>query len=232
MDQLRNYGDTRQTGSCAYCGRATGTRDHVPSRVLLDEPYPTNLPVVPACDECNQSFSLDEQYVACLVECSRLGTSDPAVLERTKVGRILRENPALASRLRQATERDGGPVSPKVEPDRLERVVLKLAKGHALFELNEPMYDPPAHVSALAFHNLGPEERQTFETPPQVRILPEVGSRAMQRMIVAGSSVFSDWILVQPGRYRYLTTAAESETDIRIVMSEYLACQVTWGADG
>lgn len=49
MHQLRNYGDERQLSACVFCRRETETRDHVPSRVLLDEPYPENLPVVPAC---------------------------------------------------------------------------------------------------------------------------------------------------------------------------------------
>ena len=42
---------------CVYCGNAAGTRDHVPPKVLLDEPYPPDLPPVPACDECNNRFS-------------------------------------------------------------------------------------------------------------------------------------------------------------------------------
>jgi hypothetical protein len=50
MRQLESYADERLTAACIYCGRATQTRDHVPSRVLLNEPYPNNLPVVPACN--------------------------------------------------------------------------------------------------------------------------------------------------------------------------------------
>jgi hypothetical protein len=50
---------------CVYCGRVTETRDHVPSRVLLDEPYPDNLPVVPSREACNtnrkSSTKLDEE---------------------------------------------------------------------------------------------------------------------------------------------------------------------------
>ena len=43
----------------SYCGAYPDTRDHVPSKVLLDEPYPPDLPVIGACQRCNTSYSLD-----------------------------------------------------------------------------------------------------------------------------------------------------------------------------
>lgn len=75
MEQLRNLGDARQTDFCVYCGGVTETRDHVPSKVFLDKPYPTNIPVVPACQSCNRNISRDEEYVACLIECSLTGSA-------------------------------------------------------------------------------------------------------------------------------------------------------------
>lgn len=59
MEQLGSYADERLLAGCVYCGGATESRDHVPSRILLDEPYPENLPVVPSCDSCNGGYSLD-----------------------------------------------------------------------------------------------------------------------------------------------------------------------------
>ena len=73
MRQLHSFADDRLLAGCVYCSGSTETRDHIPSRVLLDEPYPENLLVIPACGSCNESFSLDEEYVACLVECARTG---------------------------------------------------------------------------------------------------------------------------------------------------------------
>lgn len=89
MEQLPNYGDIRQLARCVYCGGNTETRDHVPSKVLLDEPYPTNLPRVPACQHCNESFSMDEEYIACLIECVLIGSANVDHIERQKVRRIL-----------------------------------------------------------------------------------------------------------------------------------------------
>src|SRR5262245_62097325 len=85
VEQLRTFGDERQMAWCVYCGRDTETRDHVPSRIFLDEPYPENLPVVPACRRCNESFSLGEEYLACLVDCVMSGVADPDLVRRAKV---------------------------------------------------------------------------------------------------------------------------------------------------
>ena len=102
MRQLTNYGDTRQAEACAYCGKTTQTRDHVPSRILLDEPFPENLPIVPACLPCNNKASSDEEYLACLVECVICGTTDPARVGREKIRRALTKQRALQARLTAA----------------------------------------------------------------------------------------------------------------------------------
>ena len=51
MDPIHLFMDSRLTGMCVYCGGSPATRDHVPSRVLLDESYPAELPIVGACAE-------------------------------------------------------------------------------------------------------------------------------------------------------------------------------------
>ena len=37
MDPRHLFIDERHTGMCVYCGTHPDTRDHVPSKVLLDE---------------------------------------------------------------------------------------------------------------------------------------------------------------------------------------------------
>lgn len=232
MDQLRPFADDRLLVGCIHCAGPTETRDHVPSRIFLDEPYPDNLPVVPACASCNRSFSLDEEYVACLVECARTGSVE--AVERPKIRRILQDRPALAARLAQARVVDGnGTISFKAETERVKKVVLKLARGHAAYELSEQKLDGPSHIMFVPLHSLDPRAREHFETPPQPTAWPEVGTRAMQRMVVsvAGPSVIGlDWIDVQPGQYRYFAVA-EGAVMVRSVLGEYLACEVIWGED-
>jgi len=85
VEQIKTFSDQRLDGHCIYCGNKPDSRDHVPSKVFLDRPFPENLPVVAACTECNQNFSLDEEYVACLLECTLCGTTEPKLLKRGKI---------------------------------------------------------------------------------------------------------------------------------------------------
>jgi len=230
MQQLQSFADSRLVAACIHCGADTETRDHCPSRVLLDEPYPENLPIVPACASCNRGFSLDEQYFACLVECARTGSAE--AVQRPKIRRILQKSPALAARLAQARRVTAdGEVSFPLEEERIKTVILKLARGHAAFELSEPLRKEPSHVMVTPLHLLAVDARQHFETLPEVSVWPEVGSRAMQRMVVAGDAVSGPgWIDVQEGQYRYLAVA-HAAVMIRFVVGEYLACEVIWGGE-
>lgn len=54
--------DSKKKLKCLYCGESSKTKDHVPSKNLLEKPYPKNLMTIPACDNCNKSYSLDEEY--------------------------------------------------------------------------------------------------------------------------------------------------------------------------
>lgn len=245
MEQVKSFSDDRMRQSCVYCGGATGTRDHVPSRVLLDEPFPDNLPVVDACTACNSGFSEDEVYVACLINVVQASAADPDLVPRKKIGRILREQPQLRERLARARRANEGVVSFEVETARVRNVLLKLARGHAAFELGEPRRDDPARIVLTWLADLDPLAREEFESPPNVSLFPEVGSRAMQRMNVVSVTLASvenpsqmvehqfllgpDWMEVQPGQYRYLAAALDTgELVVRVVLSEFLACEVTW----
>lgn len=226
MDYLRNLGDERQKAFCVHCGGTTETRDHVPSRVLLDEPYPPQLPAVPACRLCNEALSKDEVYFTCLIECARVGSVNGDAIQREKIRRIIQESPALAARLTQArTETDNG-ISFTVEYERIKKVVLKLGRGHAVFELNEPQYDDPDALSVIPLHCMQEDVYRYFETPPNSSMWPEVGSRAMQRLVSLNTGAAS-WIIVQPGQYRYLASPGPPVI-VRIVIGEYLGCEVTW----
>jgi hypothetical protein len=234
MDQLRDLGDQRQQGFCVHCGGSTETRDHAPSRILLDKPYPTNLPVLPACPTCNEGFSSDEDYLACFIECVLHGSTDPNKLSREKVIRKLAESQALRERIERSKKKSqalgGGEIIVwQPEEDRVQNVILKLARCHASFELNEPQLHDPDHYMVTPLENLSGEQRDHFETAPDTGVWPEVGSRAMQRMIVVGEQPYSDgWLEVQEGRYRYMAVGAGSVM-VRGVLSEYLAFEVIWG---
>jgi hypothetical protein len=224
VKQLKSFGDERQVGACAHCGSGIRTRDHVPSKVLLDEPYPPNLPVVGSCEGCNISLSADEEYLACLLDCVICGAVDPSRVSRPKVAGLLRERPSLAERISHAKKSFEGRTYFEVEKHRVRRVILKLARGHALFELNERMNEKPSFLNFRPVELMESDERDRFEQVQSPSLWPEVGSRAMQRMLGIGEY---GWLEVQEGRYRYQAWA-DGTVGVRMVLSEYLAAEVVW----
>lgn len=84
MIARNKFSDERLDQMCCYYGNFPDTRDHVPSKVLLNDPFPENLPVVPCCNGCNQDFSLDEEYFACVIECIVNGSVEIADLKKGK----------------------------------------------------------------------------------------------------------------------------------------------------
>ena len=81
MDQLTDYSDSRNKGFCSHCGSGLGpddsNRDHVPTRGLLNPPYPKNLPVVEVCRQCNSGFSSDEEYLIAFLGSVISGSTRP-----------------------------------------------------------------------------------------------------------------------------------------------------------
>lgn len=241
MEQLRDYADDRLVNGCIYCGGPEATREHAPSKVFLDSPYPENLSVVAACSPCNNGFSPDEEYVACLIESVIAGTADPSEIKRSNVAKILSRAPALRARIEKAKYLDGGRVHFRIEKDRIRNVLLKLARGHAVFELSTSCRDEPTSFWWSPLEQLPEQEQEMFHSAHVAHLLGEVGSRGMQRQYVTqlqlqGDNghpstiglIVTDWVDVQEDTYRYLAIHDTDSVKIRIVIREYLACEVTW----
>jgi hypothetical protein len=241
MDQLQNLADDRLINGCVYCGDRVETREHIPSRVLLDSPVPENLPVVGSCEECNLGYSMDEEYLACLIESTVAGTTDPTQMRRSKVSKILLRKPQLRARIESAKSLVDGHVHFLAESDRVENVLLKLARGHVAFELGQVRRDAPRSIWWSPLHLMPPEHYESFNASHVVRMFGEVGSRGMQRLLATqvclqafdGSEMkldllVNDWIDVQEERYRYLAIDDSGEIKIKIVIAEYLGCEIVW----
>lgn len=223
MGQIPDYSDSRLTSSCLYCGGRIETREHTPSKVLLDKPYPADLAVVGACQPCNEGFSQDEEYVACLIECALSGTTNPSLVTRPNIAAKLHQQPKLRDRIERSRSDVGGLISFTPEHERVENVAKKLAQSHILYELSEVMRDEPSRLVCKPLGSLGAAEKVAFETIDQPPIWPEVGSRMATRMVRGEAG----WQVLQPGRYRYATIFG-GPTVARLVLSEYLACEVIW----
>jgi len=232
MDPRHLFLDPRLVGGCAYCGRKPNTRDHVPSKALLDDPMPDNLPVVPACKRCNQKFSLDEEYVACLLECVLCGSVNTEELQREKVKKTLSKKPGLASMLYDSRRTTAdGPTVWVPDEDRVRNVVLKLGRGHAAYELSSPQLDEPIEARWKPLVCMSLAELHEFERAGagEPRGWPEIGNRAFLRACGAEphTDPSSPWVQVQESRYRYSIDQFRGVV-VRMVLAEYLACEVEW----
>ena len=232
MEQLKNHADQRYSGQCIYCRAISKTKEHVPPKIFLDRPYPKNLSVVEACAQCNSAFSLDEEYMASCLDCIISGTVDPELVQREKIKRILKKKPELALRLTPAIQTSNNGIFFRIESERFENIVKKIAIGHVRFELSLLLFsDEIPIVSFYFFEGLPEPEIYDFEDIdfiPQGKA-PEIGSRAMQRIKITsnGEAFGPGWIEVQPGRYRYAVIQSD-RIEVRMVFSEYLACKVIW----
>lgn len=242
MDQLNNFADSRLIRGCIYCGGPADTRDHVPSKCILEQPYPANLPVVGCCDSCNQNFSKDEQYFVCLLESVLCGSTDPEKIRRPSVARMMQNSPALRQRMENSKTEVNSQIAFIPEMERVSNVMLKLARGHAAFELRQPCSAKPDHFWCGPLALLSQENRETFDAAHFPQVFGEVGSRNMQRLQVIQMTrldengreqnidmLINDWIDVQDDRYRFLAIDDMGQVVIRIVIAEYFACEVAWG---
>ena len=108
---------------------------------------------------------------------------------------------------------------------------MKLAKGHAAYELASQI-EKPVEVRFAPLGVLSEKERWRLDhyADEQLAGWPEIGTRSFYRACGIAQDRFQqwkDWVLVQAGRYRYSVT----ETDgilVRMVLSEYLVGEVIW----
>ncbi|ROZ77026.1 hypothetical protein [Ramlibacter sp. WS9] len=234
MIQIEEFVDERQKSWCIHCGDyivgLTTNWDHAPTESLLDEPIPPGLPKVRVCKPCNEGFSSDEEYFRTFLSCVLSGTTAPEGQKNSKVRRALARRPALGVEI-EAGKREfstlGGGKMIIWQPDapRVERVVMKNARGHAFYEMGEPMLEKPDHVWVMPLVSLSREEVDEFENVATSG-WAEVGSRMMVRQIT-GADLDDGWVVVQDNVYRYAVLQRGGLT-VRSVIRNYLATEVHW----
>ena len=118
-------------GACPFCGRNADSRDHIPSKNLLEKPFPVNLLTIPLCQKCNSSFSLDEEYfLNVLVEIC----DNPTLLSKKKKGGSIYKARERSKGLKKRIEdslikAEDGKIYFKSETNRIKRVIEKNAFG-------------------------------------------------------------------------------------------------------
>jgi len=210
---------------CAFCEGTPSTIDHIPSKALLAKPFPQNLPSVPACAECNQGFSKDEQYFACFLDCVLHGATDSPDLEEA-TRKTFQRSPALAERIaRGSYVNQKGELIWIPEMERVQNVLLKLARGHVLYDLSYHELDTPRNLFCMPLMAMSDDQRWSFENAgggERTTWPGEMGSRAFLRAVGAPGyeTNVGPWVMVQPERYRY----AIENGWVQMVIAEYLVC--------
>ena len=241
MRYLHDFSDERNKSVCIHCGSwlkdVETNRDHIPSKCLLRKPYPRkpypeNLPVITICSDCNRRFSFDEEYLSLFLQCVLRGSSDPEDQYDPRVGRALQRHGNLKARIERSrfetiVDRESR-IFWKPEEDRVANVTLKNARGHAYYELGEPVLSDPTHVRVTPLEALTATQRTDFESMWSTGIAgwPEVGSRMMQR-VAEEQDLVNGWVVVQDGIYRY-RVEQHGMILVRSVLWEYLATEVYW----
>lgn len=252
MEYIEDFSDDRLKAWCIHCGRAAQdvelTRDHVPSKSLLSKAVveagaefdkgegglADYLPQVAICKPCNSGFAKDESYLKCVLHAVLAGSLRPHPDQHPKAAKYLRSNRHFVRELELDPRNqpylfaDTRPFSLHPDRTRIERVVVKNARGHAYHEIGEPLMDYPASVWIKPHFLLSSVERHRFESigASDLDVWPEVGSRMFVR-VAEDENLVGGWVEVEAAHYRYALDWGGGIT-VRTVIWDYLATEVRW----
>jgi hypothetical protein len=141
-----------ETDNCIFCGKAAGTREHIPAKHFFKGTPDRNLLTVPSCNSCNRGFQQDEDffrqfYVSMLMdrspqarqlmenEISRSITRAPALGQQMFSQMALVDHYKAGVYLGQKTAYE---VS-TLDRERINRVVDKIVKGLFYHEFGQTL---------------------------------------------------------------------------------------------
>lgn len=215
---------------CIYCGKAADTKEHVPSKAFLGEPFPLNLPTIPACFECNNSYSNDEKYVACILDALKCKIYFDCSLQEKTVRRLEKDLP-LKNLIDESLQSSDGKVYFSIDENRLARILIKLARGHVGFEFDYVNFDDTKiDVQYDYLFNLSESILQEFNRIPVSQLWPEVGSRGLlivESMETGENIGAAFWNYVEENQYRYQVAYNEQGgLCVKLVIYEFLYCRI------
>ena len=160
---------------CYLCGsRLASTRDHLFPSSLFNKPLPTNLPPrLPACTECNNALSSDEELFRVFVASGMAYETEPGFHiwgERIRPdlkGRRPRLKPIIRSHIRKSRVISesgallGHTLVLEMDRETINRVLRKIAKGLYYLDTGSVL---PENVQILIDYANGKPER--FISPP------------------------------------------------------------------
>lgn len=225
---------------CIYCGAPATTREHVPSKAFLKKPYPSDLPVLPACEKCNNGWSSDELYTSTYITYMKSinERKDDTFLQITDTDRKEIKDAKKAVKAFMDTGDFAGDT-------RIKRVLSKLAIGHAVYELAEGYYlsyeEREIESVNYTFRSIIGEDNWLnldHIEPIENMLYPEVGARLWQNLLVLDeissdksisvpiNKVFIDWSYIQDGNYRYITIPEGDAIRVKMILLDFLFGEV------
>ena len=238
MIQLERFGDDRikpyvewsknKGKLCAYCYEPANTRDHIPSKVFLDDNLPDFNSTIPACEECNKGFSKDEEYVACSIDYLKSCIWSGHVL-KDKTIRSFERSILLEKLVKNQfyLNEDGSIITISTEGDeRFKKIMIKLAVGHARHD-HDYMgpYDGPHDVDYSIFND--ESDYNDFDFYQKMDICPEIGSRGYVFAVdIKTGQTYHTWTNVQSGNYTYHIHDEKDKKVVTIIIGKFFLCSV------
>lgn len=136
---------------CAICGIVCEriTMDHIPFDGIFPDPKPQDPITVPACKECNEKTSLDEEYFRAVITPGSFHSNSAKELVDQKIIKGFRQKPALLRSIMKNTKKvdvysQGGiymgeQPAIQYEPQRIKNVIEKIVRGLFWYEKGEPL---------------------------------------------------------------------------------------------
>jgi hypothetical protein len=224
-----------KNNGCIYCGNPAATREHIPSKAFLIEPYPENLATIPACFECNNGYSEDEKYLSCFLDVLRSQVyADCPQREQTIIR--LEKDEKLQKTLKEQIQKNDGKVYYNPDEKRMLRILFKLARCHAGFEFDHVNFDD---VKAKIWYDfafdISNDVMLDFNEIPEMDKAPEVGSRGVfvpfiaQNVETGEVMALALWNIVQDEQYRYqVHLNSDGQITVKLVIFEFLYCEVVF----
>jgi len=135
-----------KTPLCIYCQRnESSTGDHVPPRSLIRKAHRNSLVKVPACLECNNGFSKDEEYFRLIVVGLLCHTSEAEELFEGPISRSMDYRKNMEDLMFGSLEPDADRVALDCDYARVGRIVEKIWRG-VEYAFADTLHPPDSHV--------------------------------------------------------------------------------------
>ena len=235
---------------CIYCGEKSDTREHCPSKVFLSKPYPDDLPVLPACFKCNNSFSADEVYTEVYIDALKYLSGNSTSLSDRNKERIHRNTAFTDAQSDLSHYYRTGEM---IRRDQIYRILTKLSLGHMVYDLTEgySINGCSAIPSDIVYNfvmEMSEYQKDDFDDLVFMsdKIFPIIGSRVFDRIYIVEpvlnsyenddkvgnidintQFVVMDWYDVQDEHYRYVAWYENDDAfHVKIVIHNFLYAEI------